>query len=451
MSENMPFWWVPCRPGLLALIAVLGTLLAVPQLCAQSTGTFLDRQAPSDLRVISYNVLWDSIFPEINATQAAKFRRVVQALNPDILNLQEIDSPFDPTTTFTAADVANLMDSIMPLPGGAQWYAHKGGDNVMVSKYPLSLQRTNTRPASPRDIAIALVDLPDEQFTTDFYFMNNHFRCCGDPGGSEDADRQQQADALVNWMRDARSPGGIVNLAAGTPMAVVGDLNIVGLPDPLNNLISGNIVNEATYGADSPPDWDGTALADAHPVHNGSGGTDYTWRNDYSQYAPGRLDHVLYTDSVARAANQFVLNTVSMSAAERAAAGLQAYDVTIDALDYDHLPLVVDFRFLADGSPGDFNLDRTVDAFDYDLWRKSFGSTAGLAADANGDQIVDAADVVIWRKYATAGGGSEAAVYSVASVPEPASDLLILMGCGTWAATRRRLSRPVLFPAVRNT
>ena len=54
-----------------------------------------------------------------------------------------------------------------------------------------------------------------------------------------------------------------------TPMAVMGDLNIVDSLDPLNNLITGNIVNEATYGADSPPDWDGTVLADAHPVHNG--------------------------------------------------------------------------------------------------------------------------------------------------------------------------------------
>ncbi len=438
MSESVPSQRALRRPVAAILFAVLVTCVA-PRLSAQTTGTFIDRLAPTDLRVVSYNVLWDTIFPEINATQAAKFERVVRALDPDILNLQEIDSPFDPTTTFSAADVANLMDSIAPLAGGANWHAHKGSDNVIVSKYPLSLQRTNTNPSSPRGIAIALVDLPDDTFATDFYFMNNHFKCCGDVlGGPEDVERQQQADALVNWMRDARSPGGFVNLAPGTPMAVVGDLNIVGLPDPLLNLIAGNIVDESVYGPDSPPDWDGTSLTDAHPVHNGSGATDYTWRNDYSQFAPGRLDYVLYTDSVARAAHQFVLNTVAMSAAERSATGLQTFDVTIDALLYDHLPVVVDFRLVADGGPGDFNLDRSVDSLDYQLWQHSFGSTTDLAADANGDHVVDAADYVVWRMNVGAGTGSSSPDPALYLVPEPASDLLILLACGSLAAILRR-------------
>ncbi|MCI0333260.1 MAG: hypothetical protein L0228_08565, partial [Planctomycetes bacterium] len=253
-------------------------------------------------------------------------------------------------------------------------------------------------------------------------FMNNHFKCCGDPGGSEDALRQQQADALVNWMRDARTPDEFINLPANTPMAVVGDLNIVGLPDPLNNLLSGNIVDNATYGADSPPDWDGTSLADLHPLHNGTGPADYTWRNDTSIYDPGRLDYVLYTDSVARVANHFVLNTVDMSAADLAATGMQTYDVTITSSNYDHLPLVADFRFIADGSPGDYNLDRVVDMQDYDLWRRTYRSSSNLDADGNGNNVIDAADYVLWRKMI--GTGSGGVITHGQPVPELASYLL---------------------------
>lgn len=343
MSEELPFRDILWHRK--AAVAVLFNLIAALPLAAQETGTFVDRLAPNDLRVVSYNIYLDSIFPETNAVRAAKFARVVNALDPDIINLQEVYS-------HTGANVAALMNSIMPLDGGATWYAHRAGDNVIVSKYPMSFHKSNTIPASPRSIAIALVNLPDAQYQTDFYLMNNHFRCCGEfPGGPEDVERQQQADALVSWMRDARTPGGFINLPANTPMAAVGDFNIVGLHDPLNNLLSGNIVNNAIYGADSPPDWDGSSLADLHPLHNGTGPADYTWRDDTSSFAPGRLDYMVYTNSVARVANNFVLNTVDMSASDLAATGLQTYDVTINALTYDHLPLVADFRFPAVPEP----------------------------------------------------------------------------------------------------
>jgi endonuclease/exonuclease/phosphatase family metal-dependent hydrolase len=385
---------------------------------AQTTGTFIDRGLPTDLRVMSYNVHEDSIFPNTSASQAAKFSRVIRALVPDVINLQEI---YD----HTSAEVAGLMNNLLPLGAGATWHAHQAFDNVIVSRFPLSLQRTNTIPASPRSIAVALVDLPNENYATDFYFMNNHFKCCGDVGGSEDADRQRQADALVNWMRDARTPGGSVNLPSGTPMSVVGDLNLVGSLNPLNTLLTGNIVNETIYGIDSPPDWDGSPLADARPLHNGMGPADYTWRDDASSFDPGRLDFMLYTDSVVSVGKKFVLNTVSMSAAERAAASLQTYDVTSDnsGIRYDHLPLVVDFRFPTIPLPGDFNSDGMVNSTDYGFWRTRFGSP-DASADANRNSIVDTADYVIWRRaFATSTG----AVGQAAIVPESASNVLCIL------------------------
>ena len=59
---------------------------------------------------------------------------------------------------------------------------------------------------------MCLVDLPDDRFSNDLYVMNNHYKCCG----GFDARRQEQSDALVNWQRDARTPGGFITLPAGT-------------------------------------------------------------------------------------------------------------------------------------------------------------------------------------------------------------------------------------------
>jgi autotransporter-associated beta strand protein len=336
----------PLRIGLLTLL--LG-FCCLGQLSAQ-TGTFIDRDQATDLRVVSYNVLWNTIFSDEDPTQAAKFERVVQAIDADIWNLQEVGPNNDPNNP-TDDDVVDLMNSIMPLPGGATWYGHQSWDNVIVSKYPLTMLATDTIPEpSSTSVAMALVDLPDAQFDTDFYFMNNHFKCCGDVGTWEDDKRQEQADALVNWMRDARTPGGNVNLPVDTPMVVAGDMNIVGGFQPINTLVTGNIINEGTYGSDSPPDWDGSSLTDAHPLLNDSSdpNDDYTWRNDNSWHDPGRLDYIIYTDSVLDVGNQFVLNTVDMSAAQRTATGLQEFDITVDLVgdSYDHLPVVVDFRMI---------------------------------------------------------------------------------------------------------
>jgi endonuclease/exonuclease/phosphatase family metal-dependent hydrolase len=336
------------------------------------TGTFIDRLDPSDLRVVSYNPYWDTIFPDVNPDQANKFARLVNALDPDVLCLQEISR--------SAAEVASLMDGIAPLAGGGSWQAHQGRNSVIVSKYPLSMTATATVPSGQYDLAMALVDLPDDRFTADFYVMNDHFKCC--EGSTNDAKRQRQADALVNWMRDARTPGENIDLPDGTALAVIGDLNMVGSLQPLTTLITGDIYYNTWYGPDSPPDWDGTDATDAHPLHNGVGPEDYTWRNDWGVYDPGRLDYIIYTDSVISESYKFVLNTVTMSAADLAAAGLQTYDVCLDdaGINYDHLPVVVDFA----RTTIDCNLNGVLDSDDI---------AGGTSLDCNANGVPDECDV----------------------------------------------------------
>jgi hypothetical protein len=236
------------------------------------------------------------------------------------------------------------MDTVRPLGTAAGWYVYQSGEHAIASKFPLSMGRNDTAPVGYRTVAMSLADLPDARFKNDLYLMNAHYKCCGDT--TLDPLRQKQSDAFVNWMRDARTPGGTITLPAGTPMAVLGDYNLVGGPQPLNTLLDGNIIDNTTYGADSAPDWDGGTNADAQPRQNNDpNGPTWTWRNDLDVYAPGRLDFVTWTDSVLPASKKFVLNSYSMTAADRAAVGMQQYDTLLDntGANYDHLPVVIDF------------------------------------------------------------------------------------------------------------
>lgn len=384
------------------IVAILAALLPMgaPRALGQ-TGTFVDRQDPADLRLVTYNVHWDSIFPDNDPNNhnwraynmVDEFRRVVAALNPDIMCLQEINPSRD------AQDVADILDTVLPLGGGARWQAAIGYSNVIVSRYPLSLIANQTVPAGQRAQSMALVDLPDGTYDRDIYIINEHYKCCG--GSDNEAKRQQQSDAIVNWMRDARTPGESIDLSAGTPMVVLGDLNIVEGPGPLNTLLTGNIFDEGTYGNDSPPDWDGSDATDGHPRHNVVGPDDYTWRNDNSSFAPGRLDYVVFTDSVATLVHRFVLNTTTMTQGDLNATGLQPFDVVVDPPGhFDHLPAVVDLRLPSPVLPdGDVSLDGLTDGDDIGWFVNlvqagSAGDPLRIAhADYNGDGVLDSVDI----------------------------------------------------------
>jgi hypothetical protein len=103
-------------------------------------------------------------------------------------------------------------------------------------------------------------------------------------------------------------------------------------------------VSESRSSGDGGFDWDGSSLTDAAPYHNGRGPDTYTWRNDLEPYLPGALDRFLYSDSVLRVANAFVLDTTVMSYEALREAKLRSVDVMRDPQSgfHDHFPVVVD-------------------------------------------------------------------------------------------------------------
>lgn len=283
----------------------------------------LGRDDPAHIRVMSWNILQDGIFT--SSKQPAQ-NRILDAVNPDIVLFCEVFS-------HSAAQTQAQLETFLPSGPGQQWYSAKvDAANVILSRYPIQQTWLVGSSTSYRETA-ALIDLGPSR-PTDLLFIGCHLRCCTD-----DASRQDEADRIVAFIRDARTPGGVINLPEGTPIVVAGDMNLVGWRQQLDTIVTGDIVNNAAYGADSPPDWDGTDLA-VPPSRHPDGRASYTWRSDTSTFYPGMLDWIFYTDSALTLQNHYVLETRTMLPATLGANGLQQTDIP-DASD--HAPCVADF------------------------------------------------------------------------------------------------------------
>jgi hypothetical protein len=163
--------------------------------------------------------------------------------------------------------------------------------------------------------------------------VNTHLPCC-----DQETERQQEADEIMAFLRDAISPGGLVDIPEDSGILLTGDMNLVGYAQQLRTLLTGDIFNEAVYGADFAPDWDGSALLDLASAQT-EVRMPYTWRST-GTLVPARIDMMLHTDSVLGVGNHFTLYTPEMSPEELAAHGLEAGDSPAAS---DHLPHVVDF------------------------------------------------------------------------------------------------------------
>jgi len=304
---------------------------------------------------MSYNVNWDSIFPENDPQnhelrefdRGEAFGRILRAVQPDVICLQEINylrsaqelGQFIGQAAGSSLDedwqIANVRDTVIATRFGLQ----EAGYKLVTSLYPLDLQQ-----------AAALIDLPEAQYgSTDLYVICAHFRAGGER--SDILLRSRQADVVMANLRDLKTPGGKLDLEPGTPIVILGDFNMYATDPAVHagTLERGDIYNESIYGEDLQPDWDETPLADAQPSHNGLGFDFYTWRSESPVFPWGALDRIFYTDSALELGNTFILNTMLLSDEALDLLGLEAGDVVLDPPSdfYDHLPLVVDFELAA--------------------------------------------------------------------------------------------------------
>jgi endonuclease/exonuclease/phosphatase family metal-dependent hydrolase len=320
--------------------AVTTVLVALTALGAwQPSERLLAKPVPAALRILTWNIYRDSIFPEeghlVNAAAAgrpAQFARVLKALQPDVLCLQQV--------TVAVERSAALVDEILPLPGERKWQGHAAVDTVIVSRFDLGARGEGIVEDSSRrrGHAIAVIKTP----ASDLYMICAHF--VSSDGPDDMSLRRQQAELVIRSIREGKAGRGVA-LEAGTPFVILGDFNsIPGDAMFINALTSRTGARRRDDRPGRGPDWDGSPLRDAAPHHNVSGSELYTWRNDLDRFPPSTLDRILYSDSVLESVNQFVLDTTAMSYSELIALGLRSIDVMRDPEVgiHDHLPLVID-------------------------------------------------------------------------------------------------------------
>jgi hypothetical protein len=287
----------------------------------------LPRESAADVRVTTWNVLdLERSGGGWNAAATPSADRIFSALDPDVICFQEL---YDNSAAATAA----LVEGFLPSGPGEAWHARENADVKVVSRFPVLGQWNLDGAAGDQNLAVLL----DTQAVLgrQLLLVGAHFFCC-----TSDVGRQAECDRVMSFFRDAKSPGGLLTVPAGTMLLVTGDLNLVGQSRQLRTLLAGDILDEATFGADFAPDWDGTPLADVISRQTEKRYA-YTWRSDSGSFAPGRLDYFIYSDNVVAAARHFILYTPEMSPAELATYGLQAGDGTAVS---DHLPHTADFR-----------------------------------------------------------------------------------------------------------
>ena len=276
----------------------------------------LDRLNDSDIRIVSYNTKNEGILDD---DREAHFKRIIQALDPDVIALQEHGE---------WEEIDDVIQSWFP---NQQWHASwTYRDLVVLSRF--SIIDDANMISSERTMA-ALLDTESE-LGENLLIFNSHLSCC-----SNNDDRQQQADEFAGAWRDwVQNDSGPFYLEDSTPFIHVGDFNYVGYSQQVRTIVSGDIENEADYGDDFLPDWDATDIIDlfSRHTHKRMG---YTWRNDGSSFNPGKLDYVFYSDATIDTGKHYILNTIAMDDVVLDYYGLEWND-TQEASD--HLPIVFD-------------------------------------------------------------------------------------------------------------
>jgi len=241
-------------------------------------GYSIQKLHDSDLRIVSYNVLFNGLFDQ---SRISAFTRIFQAIQPDIIGFQEI---YD----FTSEQVANQMESILPSTNNQQWHhAKEGPDCHAISRYPIvgsALIAGNNQDGGNGAFFINVPNIEEE-----ILLIVAHPPCC-----ANNVERQIEVDLIMEFLREAKNGNGPMPIEAGTPIIILGDMNLVGDYRQLETLLSGDIYDESTYGPDFNPDWNGNNLLDSNLYVTGAPFS-YTWYNEGSSFSPGKLDYIIYS------------------------------------------------------------------------------------------------------------------------------------------------------------
>jgi len=283
----------------------------------------LEKEDDELIRLVTWNTLQTGLD---DIDRQDNFERVLGVLQPDIVTFNEV-------WDMNEQQVASFMNGASPLGNFQSWNTIKlDQGNVTASRWPIL---ENWYFFEDHRLTASLIDLPNDEYATDLLVINAHFRCC-----EADFQRQREADAFIEFILDAKTPGGIIDLPENTPFVLSGDLNLVGESRQLETLLTGDIVNSSVFGPDGPPDWDGSDLMDVISLQADQRMA-YTWQNPFSQFPPSRIDFHIVSNSVLEVEKSYTLNTQAMTAERRSEYDLFFNDTRNAS---DHLPKVTDMR-----------------------------------------------------------------------------------------------------------
>ena len=338
--------------------------------------TPLEKAVGTEIRVAFWNV--NRRLDQAGAQGAIE--RILLATQPDVIGFSEVD---DVSATY----VASLLDKWLPFDGSG-WQVIKDDYDLMIaSRFPIA----STYPSIDRQMPGVIST--ESVWGVPMLFTSSHLKCC-----NGDVLRQQQADEYMAFQRDAMALGGAIDIPSGSPIVYGGDLNMVGLGGPINTLKTGNISDNDQFGIDFSPDWDGSSMIELE-ARLSDRGMDYTWRNDGSDYMPGKLDYIIVSDAAVNVLRQYSLQTSDLSAARLEQYGLMSND-DLDASD--HFIVIADLALVGGVSQADSDADGIIDVADncpnlsnYDQADFNLDGFGDACSDSDLDGLTDELELLI--------------------------------------------------------
>ena len=264
--------------------------------------TSFDLAHKGEFRVVSWNIQFGNLLDD-----KERSGRILKALEPDVLLLQELDGDDESETigTFLHETLGGSWSVGLSDVSGTKRH-HKLRCAVTSSKPTHSVTRVGE---APLKAILATIDVDEKPI----HFVSLHLRCCGGPSGEEEDQRQEEAHQIRNTLDSMQNSSCII----------AGDWNLVGTMAPLE------IVQSDTLQIVNACQPDGRCNA--------------TWSDESSAFTPGRLDWMLYSPATLQVVNSFILDSSDFDSDT-----LQLYhlNATDTAKLSDHLPLVADFKVL---------------------------------------------------------------------------------------------------------
>lgn len=285
----------------------------------------IKKESAEYLRIMAYNIERDGIIETSNTTE---YSSIFKAIEPEIIGFTEVYSA-------SSQQVADRLEFFLPSKEGEIWYNKKEGeyDIVLISRFQITQSFTIESDIGHNASGAFLLNLRPK-YDSDMLVIVSHPKCCS--GVSEDEKRQNQFDAIIAFIRDAVNTGGVLTISPNIPIIVMGDLNLVGDSRQYKTLITGDIKFNDKYGNDFLPDWDSSGFDDAIPFVSNTG---MCYTTNPGSFPPGRLDYLVYSGSVMKAVNSYILNTNKLTNEQISQFGFSKSNTDVS----DHLPVIVDF------------------------------------------------------------------------------------------------------------